>query len=310
MNSIAFELEKTYGMGAKSINPLAGGVINTNYLAETAAGFYVFKIYNLRTPEEAAFELEMLEHLAAHSFPAPRVVRTTDGDICARYDGKPAALLRYIAGETGRETTPAFAERIGNLLGIFHAILADYPQKISRQTWEPQDIRNHIREHTEHIKKKGFPDAEEFTSFIRSEFEELVLPRTLPQGITHQDVKPDNVVFDESGGLHFIDFDNAYRGALLYDIMTPVIWTCFNGGDFSLNLFERFISGYENKRHLAAVEKKYFFDALRFRLLREAFVWPMRFLPELALRNALRFRDEYRSAKREEDSIMEIINNL
>ena len=142
--------------------------------------------------------------------------------------------------------------------------------------------------------QKKYPDAKALIGFIQKELSNIVFPNKLPQGVTHQDVKPENIVKDARGAIHFIDFDACYRGILLYDVMTPIIWMCFTkGGQLRKQHIQSYVRGYQGVRKLEQKEKKHFFDALKFRLLREAFVWPMRFSAAIAKPKSRHFVKAY-----------------
>ena len=98
----------------------------------------------------------------------------------------------------------------------------------------------------------------------------------LPRGGTHQDIKPENVLVKNNHSVNgIIDFDNGYYGDLLHDITTTICWYCFKGHRLNFRLFENFISSYQDERKLSDIEKEYFYQGIKFRLIREAIIWPM-----------------------------------
>ena len=72
-----------------------------------------------------------------------------------------------------------------------------------------------------------------------------------------------------------VDFDNGYYGDLLHDVTTTICWYCFRGPKLALGCFEEFMSSYQDKRKLCNVERKYFYQSMKFRLLRESIIWPI-----------------------------------
>ncbi len=292
-------LEEGYGIAAKKIFPVRGGIINTNFRIATASGDFLLKVYNLRTREQAEFEIGAFERLAQKNFPCPRPLRAADGGRTADFGGKPAVLFHYIPGAPLTLITPERLYEVGRGVACLHKTLRRHPQAVVRDEWEPEDIGRFIRTQSATIIRKRFPGAKNFVRFIEKEFSTLKLPSGLPSGLTHQDIKPDNIIVAPDGICHIIDFDNMYRGVLLYDMMTTIIWTCFPGTRFSLKRFEAFMRGYERERRLTNVERRAVPEALRFRLLREAFVWPMRFSPRVARRNAAHFLASYRHLPRD-----------
>ena len=75
------------------------------HIATPAMG-YVLKLANPAEPPEVTdFQTQALLHLAATDLPVPRVIRTTDGQTCAKTPHGILRLLTYLQG-TPLHTTP------------------------------------------------------------------------------------------------------------------------------------------------------------------------------------------------------------
>jgi Ser/Thr protein kinase RdoA (MazF antagonist) len=275
------------------------GVINLNYKIITAGNSYIFKIFNLRDIIQVEFELGILNHLKRYDFPSPRVQNDNENRQINMFNNKPSVLFYYIPGEILDDITLDEMFHIGQLTGSFHKELLHYKQPISRVTWEPEDIRRHIKNEKAQIISKGYPDAKLFISYISEEFKKLNFPDSLPIGMTHQDIKPENIVRDNN---------DCYRGVLLFDVMTMVIWSCFKSNELMDTLFQSYLRGYLQIRPFCDSEMSCCHRALQFRLLREAFVWPMRFSPEIALEKSQTFLNCYKYVKRCKSSIEDIVS--
>ena len=265
-----------WGLSESLQERLRGGMLNENCRVWTKAGQFVLKMYRYRDARQVAFEQKMLRCLADRRFPCPRVVATQDGRTLLEREGKVMALYTYLPGKTGQAFELRDLRRVGFLLGRLHRVLRREKQTVTKDRWEPRDVARLLRTESRQILQKRFPGARTHLPYLAQEYTRLRFPKTLPTGITHQDIKPDNIVFD-GRRISFIDFDNMYRGVLLFDAMTPVIWMCFRGSVFSPEAFRAYCRGYESARPFTQLEKTYLHDALRFRLLRESFAWAMRF---------------------------------
>lgn len=265
-----------WGITVTRLQKMRSGVLNTNYRIISTQGEFLFKIYSFRNPPEIAFEQKLLRVLEHDQFPCPRIVSTLDKKELINFQNKSAVLFGYIPGKNKQTLTREQLFQTGKLLGRLHTKFKDIKQTVEKDRWEPEDIRGFVVSEKEQIIEKKFPHAEERIPFFVSELHKFNLPNTLPKGLTHQDVKPENVVVSGKQ-VSIIDFDNVYYGILLMDFMTPVIWVCFRGSVFDQKKFHQFRLGYETERPLTSLEKKSLEDALRFRLLRESFVWSMRF---------------------------------
>ncbi|MFA4955273.1 MAG: homoserine kinase [Patescibacteria group bacterium] len=296
-------LEKNYGLRIRRVTKIKHGMLNRNYRVLTEQGDFLFKNYLLRTPRETAYELTLLEALRQADFPCPRIFRDLRGALQVMWRGRPGVLFGFIPGKSVKRLTPAHLKRVGAQLGRMHQLLknARLPS-VKRDQWGFAEVARLIRTRRQEIVRKNFPDGAAMVEFIAREFSRLKPHDHLPQGITHQDVKPENIIRDDAGRLSFIDFDNAYRGALLTDLATTVIWTCFPGGKLRPALLRVLLKGYESERKLTRAERAAFAEVMKFRLLREAFAWPLRFAPAKAIKNNSHFLAAYRDFGRQAQS--------
>lgn len=306
---------REYGEIPLSVRRIEQGVDNANYTVVVSGAEYLFKIYRKRNVQDIQFELALLQYLEEIKFPCPRIILTRRGDTCVFFGNKPAVLFRYISGAVGGQMPKGGLYTVGAQLAAVHSIGRDFPLRPQKEDWmwEPQNVGQYIALKSKHIIEKNYPAAHNFVLFVAQEFRTLSNFEGLPSGITHQDVKQENVVIDTYGTIHFIDFDLSYRGTLLIDLATPIIWFCFtNDGEFLNEKAFELLRGYSSIRGLVVEEKKLFFDALRFRLLRESFAWPMKFAPEIARKHSNRFLNAYRVVTQSETKkqIIEMVYSL
>lgn len=271
-----------YGIEVSQVSRIKKGLMNTNYLVGNAEKKFVFKRYNTYTPSEVQVTIEILERLAAVNFPTPRLVPATNGGLFTLFSGAPCVMYHYIAGESPLTFDDAMIERVGELLGFLHAHLQDVQLAGQKQTWDPNELALIVHSNKEALQQSKLTHARELVGLMQRELPAFQFPAQLPVGITHQDVKPENVIVRNNVVESFIDFDNAYHGVLLHDAMTPVIWTCFSKGAFNYRRFNCYLRGYERSRALTAPEKQHLLTSLQFRVLREAFIGPfaLRHYPE------------------------------
>jgi len=291
-------LEKNYGISAISINPTKRGILNENYIVRDANGLkYVFKVYKLRKPELVDFEISVLRKIKKHDFPAPHPIISNQGKYQHTFGDKPAVLFVYIEGNHPKHMDASLMYRAGELLATFHNITSNLSLKYAKDSWEPVDMEKYITATYPRMAGSKIRRVGRAVPYITNEMNGISFTKTLPKGITHQDVRRDNILIDGSGKIHLIDFDNMYKGVLLYDVATPIIWECFNNGRIDKKLLRAYLSGYQSKRMFTSNERKHFFDAIRFRLLREAYTWPMRFDSYEAVENLERFLKNYHAWK-------------
>ena len=81
-------------------------------------------------------------------------------------------------------------------------------------------------------------------------------PRTLPEGVIHADLFPDNVFFLGDALSGIIDFYFACEDFLAYDIAIALNAWCFEpDSSFNVTKAQALIAGYEERRPLSAGER-------------------------------------------------------
>lgn len=158
-----------------------------------------------------------------------------------------------------------------------HVILRKTRPAVKKEGWDLEQIKRLLKTHRRDILHGAFPRANALLDFLDGELSTISLPTGLPKGLTHQDIKPENVIAREDKIVSIIDFDNGYYGELLHDITTTIIWWACPKQRLDTKLAHQFIQAYEKKRKLTPLERNALYgEALRFRLLREMLIWPMR----------------------------------
>lgn len=289
--------ERQTGLVPRSIVRLKAGVMNENYRVCVGAEDFVLRIYGRKTEPETRLERHMLRTLAADGFPCPRPIVGESGSDVFTVSGRPAIVYPMLPGAQRKRGTPTILEELGHLHGRIHRTFRHDRLRTDKPGWDPEDIRALIPAWRARFVRSGFPHAKAYLDVLERELAACRFPKTLPRGLTHQDIKPENVVFVGGHVSGVLDFDNCYRGVLLHDLTTTVIWWGFSGMRLSLPLVEAYLRGYDAERPLTADERRLVLcDGLRFRLLREMFIGPMTTLHDipLAIKRAAYFERCYR----------------
>ena len=282
--SIKAFLDDQYGLVVHEIKQFSQGVLNTNLLCDTGIQKYVFRIYNFKKPEAVQYEVDILEFLKDKQFSSPKLQKTKDNGLIVLFQGKASVVYRYIDGSFARRITIELLEEIGQIMGRLHTLSGGFEPSVQKATWEPEEIKRLVCEEGFQLINCGFPKAEQLLEFLELELDKFSFPDTLPKAITHQDIKPENIIINDKGIQGIIDFDNAYVGTLLHDITTTVIWTCFEKKRLQKSYLNAFLSGYSRIRSLKFEEKEYLYKGIGFRLLREIFIGPFvtQHLPDIS----------------------------
>lgn len=292
-------IKENYGFDINNAKRFNAGVLNDNFFIKTEKENYVFRVYNFKNKEQIKFEVEILEFLEQNNFPSPRLLKDQNGKIIADFNGKPCLFYKFIKGEPLKNVALETMGQIGELMGRFHNLTKDFQPLTKKLTWEPKELKKIAMENKDRMLASGFPRAKELMDFTEIELAKYNFPDDLLKGITHQDIKPENIIVKDNKITGIVDFDNSYFGAFLHDITTTIIWTCFKNNELNKDLMSALLNGYEKERKLTDLEKEYLNDGIKFRLAREVFIGPLvtMHLPELSRERADYFINLYENLR-------------
>jgi len=192
------------------------GVENTNYYLDTVEGRWVLTLFERLNHADLPFFLDLMEHLAERGVPCPRPLHMTDGRTLTHLNGKPAALVHRLGGQSVLFPSAAQCGSVGALLAQMHVAAADFPARV-------QNPRGAAWRHATAQMLLPVVDAAT-AALIRDELaaqSELDLAQ-LRQGVVHADLFRDNVLFVDERLTGVIDFYYSCNDALAYDLAVTV----------------------------------------------------------------------------------------
>lgn len=271
--SIAHFLQDQYEFEVEHIKEIDNGVINSNFFVACRGNEYICRIYNSRSQKEVQFETDVLEFLAEYDFPCPHPLHSKNKEIIASFEERPCIVYPYIRGSQLKIITSEILHSVGKLMGTLHVHLQKHSPKIHKTTWEPFELEKLVERGRGEI-VTTYSHGETIIEFVEQELPKYEFPDTLPVGVTHQDIKPENIIVDNGRIKALIDFDNGYVGALLHDITTTIIWTCFKNDKLNKNYVKALVEGYESVRKFTKEEHEHLMSSIKYRLVRECFIGP------------------------------------
>lgn len=245
-----------------SVKGIAEGVQNSNYLIgiEQADGMgqqFILTLYEASTnKKELPFFLALMDHLAAKGLPCPTPIKDKNGNALQVLNERPAAMVSFLQGISVRTPQPDHCEALGAALADMHRATADFPMTrandLSLDGW--QDLADQVLAKADRVR----PDLPDIIS------EELAHLKTawpgddsLPRGVVHADLFPDNVFFKGKALSGLIDFYFAATDFLVYDIGVCLNAWCFEAdGSFNVTKAGRLLAGYQSHRELSEAEIK------------------------------------------------------
>lgn len=248
-----------------ALEPIAEGVVNTNYRLTTAGGRYILTLVeDARQGGALPWIVALLDHLAARGIPCPAPLHARDGEAVRPLLGKAALVVSHLAGHHPQRPTVAHCRQVGEMLARLHRAGADFaplrPNPMGLNVWRLLwlDLQPLL----------GREEAELLGGELAAA-ERGFLTAPLPSGCCHIDLFPDNVLFDQGRLSGVIDFHYAGGERLLFDLAVTLDAWAF--GDDGLPLPEEgaaLLAGYDALRPLMAVEREWLPHALRLASLR------------------------------------------
>ncbi len=229
---------------------IAEGIENTNYLLVTDAGTFILTLYEKRVKvEDLPFFLGLMEHLAQRGIPCPTPVHGRDGQTLRRLAGRSAVIVTFLKGMWPRRPTLAHCAALGEAMARMHVAAADFPMTrpndLSVAGWRP--LFAAATASGDDVAADLVTELDEELTALEREW-----PVSLPSGVIHADLFPDNVFFDGDRLSGIIDFYFACSDFFAYDLAVCLNAWCFES-DGSLNTTKarRLVNAYGEVRALS-----------------------------------------------------------
>jgi homoserine kinase type II len=242
---------RSYSVGTLvEFRGILAGIENTNYVVTTTLGRYVLTLFERLGASELPFYLNLMAHLARHGIPCPAPLAANDDRLLGELNGKPAALVSFLSGQSFERPSVAQCAAVGGTLARMHLAGQSFPEPMEN----PHGPR-HWRRRAAAVRPFLPPDdAELLAAEIDYQFQFRFVD--LPFGAIHADLFRDNVLFDGEriGGV--IDFYFACTDLWLFDLaVTLNDWCVTASGEFESERCMAMLRAYHAERELTIAEQ-------------------------------------------------------
>ena len=243
-----------YSIGnVTSCKGIAEGVENSNYLLGTQTGSYILTLYEKRVNKgDLPFFLGLMEHLAASGLSCPTPLRNRQGVMLSELAGRPAALVTFLDGLSLRRPQARHCAEVGAALAKLHEAGRRFSHQrknsLSLDGWS--DLTGKLGQDADRV-------SPGLANFLANELAILRLqwPKSLPAGVIHADLFPNNVFFMGERLTGLIDFYFACNDFLAYDIAVCLNAWCFEEDrSFNVTKGQALLLAYAKTRPLTPAE--------------------------------------------------------
>lgn len=236
-----------------SYKGIAEGVENSNFLLHATSAAYILTLYEKRVNrDDLPFFLGLMQHLSDKGIRCPLPVKRSDGEIIGELAGRPAAIVTFLEGMWMRRPTVEHCREVGASLAAMHLAGQDFALRrkngLTVDGWRP--LWEKARDRADEV-ERGLADEVEADL---ADFE-ANWPSSLPVGVIHADLFPDNVFFLGKRLSGLIDFYFACTDLLAYDVAVCLNAWCFEkDNSFNLTKGMALLGGYTAVRPLSSEE--------------------------------------------------------
>ncbi len=225
------------------------GFANRNYKLTTSKGSYLFRINVQQDLSSINYEMRVLRELKQIDFPTAYPIIRRDGKYITELEVENVIIYDFIEGEIPRINAKTVKE-----IATVSARLNSLPN------WKKFEKKNTINLDDCFDLIKKFDSAKYkypkiFEYFIeQTEFLEKYVQNSVPYGLIHADIFPDNTIFNSDNLVAVVDFEDVCTDALIFEVGMAINGFCFINNQLNDKLLKVFISNYNEVRRLSKME--------------------------------------------------------
>lgn len=247
------------------------GSIHTTYRIHADRGVFYLRLTEGLEADDVAFELALLDHLAARSFPSPRPLHPAEGPFPGRLAGRPAVLFAGIPGAPAATIGADHAAAVGEGLARLHRA-SDGFERRRPNPYGPDIVGPWLDALGAHGALP--PEVEAALPALAAALDASAgFAAALPPeavGVVHADLFVDNVLWEGGRLSGFLDFEMACTAPRVLDLAVALLVWCWDGAALDPVRSRALLGGYRAVRPLGPEEVAALHDAARFAAVRYA----------------------------------------
>ncbi|MFP6781518.1 MAG: homoserine kinase [Gammaproteobacteria bacterium] len=250
-------------LSGTELRGIADGIENTNYFFSTERGTFILTLFENSIREDLSYPFKLTRFLSERGIPCARPIESRSAQVIGRLHEKPAVIVERLPGEIVEQPKISHLVIVGTMLARFHRLGLEFDET----RCDPEDttwlceIASIVRDRLS-ISERNLLDT---AIRRRRSFDKLRLPR----GVIHSDLFRDNVLFAKNRLSGLIDFYDAHKGPLVYDLAVTVCDWCIDElGNLNTRAAASMVQAYSRVRRLNVREKQVWAESVRAAALR------------------------------------------
>ena len=228
---------------------IVAGTTNSNYFLYTSSGEYVITIFEKLSAQSLVFYQKLLTHLAAQSFPCAPLLPNQQGQSIVIYHHKPLGIMPRLAGTHVTQITTSDCHAVGSLLAQLH----EKTQTLTEKKPNPFSARWYHQ--TAHEMRDDVSTQQGILLEKALRIYDNIPWETLPRGIIHADLFPDNVLFVEQTLTGVVDFYFACTDPFAFDVAIGVNAWCMPAQVLDVAGYHAMLGAYQHARAFSLMEQ-------------------------------------------------------
>lgn len=241
-----------YSLGeVQAIESLTQGYANENLKVITNQGQVLYRICKQQPLHLLEYEVRLMQALKSVDIKTAFPIADKEGNYIQESGEYHIMLYQF---KNGQE--PVLNEKIAFQMGVELGKLSKIALSESLEKKNAVHIDNCLQLIAEFSESKN-PKPEVFEYFEeQSNYLKERLDTSLPKGIVHGDIFPNNTIFNEEELVAIIDFEEACSDQLMFDVGMTINGFCFVDSELKSDLLLAFLRGYNSQREMTEEEWK------------------------------------------------------
>lgn len=245
-------LEK-FGRSLSSLEPLPGGAANSSYKVNHDE--LVLTVCDNYRVSDPVVMLGLIDRLAEANFDVPTYLRVCEGDQLPKVNGVPVLLKEFVSGTTTTTWSEDNLRRLGGVLAALSEVSVPEGFSVGQGKRLPAGWMKMVGEAPNRLRQE--------IRLANHNFRYREGKESLPRGLIHGDIFPDNLLLTE-GGITILDWETACEEVLVLEVAVALIGMCRAGSEFRAGSVEALLAGYIAVRPLVPAERRVLLDAVRY----------------------------------------------